>query len=392
MSFRIILLLSVLSSLCITSCSTENSSGIVANLDPEEWNYTSYGLLLDGNDLVEPLAQVETDRVYEERAVERIKTIGWYPEAEEAGNKNEILYSVAGVYIDTGEEYMYIFDNEDYAIKKYSLESGRLITVYGGVEGEGPGELKRPVGFTVTPDSHVLIADAKQHRVSVFDPDGNNIKDIQYPFSVDNIVAIANQKYVIPISATMEYTEVYGIFDFDGNPGSRFMNLSNDPRLNVGLAGILLKNGDNVLTHVIGYTGHIVGYSYDQELLFYRSSLDGDRGFPKWTKATISGTNREIARIDTTTIGPLYYRSINIWANELYVLRVDMEADKSDQVSIDVYATTNGDYLYSLNVPNENCGVNFVTNQHIYTNCENIGVVQWERPLNVSQNKAPESI
>ena len=342
------------------------------NKDPDDWNYENYGLITDNNGVMAPLPQKQQERTYEPLATTELETIGWYPESEAAGDREMMLLNVVSLYVDADESHIYIFDSEALSIRKFALRDGRLVTRYGGTSGEGPGELSMPSAFAVTPDGRVLISDSRLRRVSLFDEDGTPRKDVSYPFQVATIVSVSNTEYIL--AGDYEHVEHYSVYGIEGNLQKTFGKLSEDVMLKGGLAGVLVTGEERNFVQAIGYTGYVMGFSDTFEPVFYRESLDGEKGLPAWLP-----TERGF-RIDQTSLGAVFYKTLNVWQDEFFVRRYDSRGEKGKQMVVDVYDLSNGDYKYSMRSPREACSIYFVTNNHLYTNCAEEGIVVWERP------------
>lgn len=377
---RYYLSIPVLGCILLSACSGSAEESVRLDADPSQWNYTDYGVFSDNDAHVEPTPQVQQDRVYEARATEKVQRIGWYPEAEVAGVQEEMLFKVSSVQVDVDESVIFIGDVEAKAVKKFSLQDGRFITQYGGFEGEGPGQSKRPTGFTVMPDGRVLISDASLRRISVFDVDGVHVKDLHLAFRPANVIALNNDAFVVAFGGAMGHLEMYGVFDMDGQLVRSFGKLANDFRLNAGMIGVLVRGDNNIFAHVIGSTGHLLAFSHQQELLYYRLGLDGSTAFPKWTKREVPGASTITFEMDQSNLGSAVYRTLNVWDDELFVLTYDHTGAEDIRNPVDVYDALTGDYAHSILTPDpEHCRMLFLTDQYIFTSCINEGVVKWER-------------
>ena len=372
----------VLGCILLSACSGSAEESVRLDADPSQWDYTDYGVFSDNDPYVEPTPQVQQDRMYEARATEKVQRIGWYPGAEVAGVQEEMLFDVRSVQFDVDESVIFIGDVEAKAVKKFSLQDGRFIAQYGGFEGEGPGESKLPTGFTVMPDGRVLISDATLRRVSIFDVDGVHIEDLHFEFRPENVIALNNDIFAIAFGGAMGHVEMYGVFDMDGQMVRSFGKLANDFRLNAGMVGVLVKGDNNVFAQAIGQTGHLFAFSGQQELLYYRLGLDGVTAFPKWTKREMPESSTITFEMDRSNLGSAVYRTLNVWGDELFVLKYDHTDAEDIRNPVDVYDALTGDYAYSILTPDpKHCRALFFTDQYVFTSCINEGVVQWERVI-----------
>lgn len=348
--------------------------------DPSLWDYTDYGLVHLGEERLPAVPQTQRDRVFKEKSVERIQTIGWYPEAEEAGPQDEMLFLVAAAHVDSSEEHIYIFDREDLRVKKFSLQTGRLVQVFGGVEGEGPGEFRFPSGFSVSPKGRVLVSDSRNRKVVAFAPDGTHEKDIALDFAGASVVVHGEDEFIVPLTGNFDELEFYGRFDASGNLQKQFGQLTSDVRLKGGLGGILVGQAEGLTVHVIGRTGYLLGFSDDQDFLYFRAGIDGPKPLPQWIRSEPKGTALASFTLDPKSLDPASYKTLNIWDDLVYVLRFDVNDSLDVKYPADAYNIYSGDYIYSIKNPDpENCTIRFVTVNYVFTSCQNEGVVQWKR-------------
>jgi len=86
-----------------------------------------------------------------------------------AGADWETFGDVRGVAFD-GRGRLYVFDQQSSRVVVTDTQ-GRLVRTVGQV-GEGPGELRMPVAFTVLRDGTIVIADMGHRAYQLFGPDG----------------------------------------------------------------------------------------------------------------------------------------------------------------------------------------------------------------------------
>ena len=75
--------------------------------------------------------------------------------------------------------HIYVADGEGSRVLEYGPE-GRHVATYGR-EGEGPGELKRPLGVTVGPGDTVWVNDPVNRRVTGYPRDAGEPRVVSYP-------------------------------------------------------------------------------------------------------------------------------------------------------------------------------------------------------------------
>ena len=71
---------------------------------------------------------------------------------------------------------VYVADGGNHRIQVFDL-NGQFLKAWGGVEGEGPGELTEPWGIAVSDDGRIYVADTWNHRIQIFDEDGQYLSE-----------------------------------------------------------------------------------------------------------------------------------------------------------------------------------------------------------------------
>lgn len=362
-----------------------DKSEVSWNIDPADWDYSNYGEINDGTTAIASEPQgTEIQRVYEPRATQRVQTIGWYPESELKGPEDELLFRPVAMHIDDEERLMYLHDAGVSLLKTFSLIDGEHLLSFGNGTGQGPGEYSSPFDFTVMPDNSVLITDRSNARVIHFDESGEILDHIKHEFQISGAKTVDNEHYIGYMSRT-DY-ELFGLFDMSGNLIKKFGRLVNDLNLKPGMIGDFRADSKGNFVYTMTNSGHMLGYNSHQELTFYRTSITQEP-FPTFIKATVAGTQRGAYAFDMSK-NHASYRMLNLWKNEFFVQIIPKKGfpDYSDDriAIIDAFSIEDGSYLYSVEWPIESCGMFFITDESLYTNCIDEGIVEWERPSAVN--------
>ncbi|MFC1565183.1 NHL repeat-containing protein [candidate division KSB1 bacterium] len=91
------------------------------------------------------------------------------------GDENYMFYKPADIAAD-GEGNIYVLDAGNHRVQKFNKDHKYLQTI--GREGQGPGELSRPLYLDLDKDGNIYVSDISNARIQVFSPDGNNLKTI----------------------------------------------------------------------------------------------------------------------------------------------------------------------------------------------------------------------
>ena len=74
---------------------------------------------------------------------------------------------------------VYVADSGNHRVQVFD-QNGNFLKTWGGIEGAGPGELTEPWGIAVGPNGNIYVADTWNHRVQIFDEDGNYINQFGF--------------------------------------------------------------------------------------------------------------------------------------------------------------------------------------------------------------------
>ncbi len=78
-------------------------------------------------------------------------------------------FNLLGVTVCLGTGEVLVTDYQNHRVVSWRLsDGGGLCVVFGGVEGSGPGQLSRPEGVVASGDGSLWVADAGNHRLSLF--------------------------------------------------------------------------------------------------------------------------------------------------------------------------------------------------------------------------------
>jgi len=117
------------------------------------------------------------DMADQDRVLTSRPSPAWAAGADE-GESWELLSGVQALAFDAGDR-LYALDQGNYRILVFDA-AGRFVRQF-GKQGGGPGELQFPMGLTVLADGTVAILDMGRRGFSLFDGDGNYVRDEPLP-------------------------------------------------------------------------------------------------------------------------------------------------------------------------------------------------------------------
>jgi len=128
------------------------------------------------------------------------------------GNQSGLFNHPKGLSFDVSNN-LYVVDHFNNRVQKFDI-TGHYLLQFGGYYGSYYGQLKHPVGITVYGE-RVFVVDMKNHRISVFQCDGQ----FSHAIESDNLnhpydVAISSQNQVLVANW---YHHCISIFSLDGD-------------------------------------------------------------------------------------------------------------------------------------------------------------------------------
>ena len=123
---------------------------------------------------------------------------------------------------------------------------GKLVRIFGGKKGAGPGELNTPHGVAIDTEGRVLVADSGNKRVAIFSKDGAFVKAVPAPSRGGIIATPDGNVYVSDVNAgavtVLRQDQIVEVIKVDGRPHG----LAVDPKTGDVYTSSTLANQWNV--------------------------------------------------------------------------------------------------------------------------------------------------
>lgn len=241
------------------------------------------------------------------------------------------------------------------SILKISKERFQQPEVFTFSEGSGPGELRGIQSLTISEDQ-LFIGDPRQTRLLITDTDGNYIRDLNTEFSPNNLLYLDDN--LLLNYNTHQQDFLFTLYNITTETTSGFEEITFDFSETMKYPGYLDASNSSIF--FAGYSEPLLRkYSTDGTLHFSRSTIDNYDTENQYVERTI-GENRVVGFSDNAR-----YSSMDIvhYRDKFFVVPNHNGAE--DVKYIDLYDTSNGDYLETLSLnyhPREIA----VDNKHLY--------------------------
>lgn len=251
------------------------------------------------------------------------------------------IYRPAGLVTDN-RRYLAIYDYGIHKIFLIDIENGYTIRTIGDGQGKGPREFVNPTSLGFDINGNIWIADPKQARISQFSIN-------------DELISILNMEQVSPFRIAVRQADLIvlattstpgGFFhqlNFEGIPIKVFDQLNNKTaRTSLLYEGEITEQSEEIY-YALRHASIIRKYDANLDLLYSRQTLDVITT-PKIESVSLPilgdavghrvAQDSEVAALDITAS-----------PDKLYILYSGTKYHA--YFNIDVYNTTQGDYLYS---------------------------------------------
>ncbi|ACY48448.1 6-bladed beta-propeller [Rhodothermus marinus] len=266
-------------------------------------------------------------------------TIGWIGHGGDV-----VLYDA--LLFKGYDHALYVADQGDLSIKKFD-PNGKLLRRYGGIRGEGPGELQSIVDFSIH-ENNLWIADVRQRRILHFDvATGRYLGEVQVP-EIHPLRIVQVGPYLIVLGLG-PFEELFVQYDTSGRFHRRFGIVTDRQYAKkIGMSGQLASLGDTAFVFVPLMAGY--AFIFDTTgTLRGRFPLLDERPFPD-------------SRVEDRPEGRLYIaptsdtlnRNILVEENQLYVHTAYRKPVR--RLFIDAYLLPEGRYVHSIEVANAPLG------------------------------------
>ena len=338
-----------------------------------------YGDLLYGDSLISPAPQSATARVFEDLATVRTVQYAVKPSFANAETPaDRIMYRPNAAAVDPDESVLFLMDVDSMYIQKYDIPSGELLeTITSARAAWAPSAYG--AGLRMIAEDLFWVYGIEKRMITEMDSAGRLGESIEF-ISGDALTADQSGAYVKLTPSNSDY--LFHTFSPSGRELESFGILSSSrimhngkayPGHGLGFAGQVISDGSASFVYVANSGGKLLSYDMGGTLLYYRETLESNP-FP----GSVAMDSLEMVRTLESEGIQAYHTVINVWDDVLYL---NTFRTNDNTFVIDAYSYSTGEYLYSLQPPEDNSPV-FITADHLYVVAEE-GFFQMDRPAGV---------
>lgn len=299
--------------------------------------------------------QADAERIFRERPLERVLTLG-----RETGAP---LFGPLVVKEGPREE-IYVLDSGDLSIKRFSPQ-GKLLATYGAGKGQGPGEFQALTDFAVDDSGEVWAVDPNNGRLTVFAPAGKVARTIRLEQPPYRLSLAPGGAYFVTFMLIRD--QIFGRFAPPQRLTREFGTFLTRQGLNaMVLDGWVAPDGGGGFVYAGFFAGVLARYDSAGRPRFY-SELLGRTELPKVLRD--SQGRRWIDREAPVTAASLSVSSRGIHVLGIYRSGLKMKG------KFDTYDLATGTYRESMALP-ERCQGAVLTERHLYT-VQETAVAKW---------------
>ncbi len=335
-----ILYLVIIFTISLSSCGDRQNQtdNLYQSSNPEEFQKIEMKL---GNKIYEvSLNYKVNEQSKKERKFVNIRTSHLF----NIGSLKDTIFYGATLLITDKSGNIYVLDMLDASVKKFD-RNGLFIKKYGR-KGRGPGEFMSPFRIDVTDDDKLLVLDPNLNKCELFE--GGKIKQFIMSSMPTGACFVDSMSFVtFQMIDPFDYSAIKK-YNIVNNSSVECQNLIlNNTDLNLGplafLNGDIYRIDKNSFLYVPEFMNHFVKYSNEGKIIYARKTIENIK------LLSIQRDNPKMAsfRLPNEYISSWRAFVVN---NKLYNVSyqaMKKKANSRDYV-IDVYSLSDGEYLYSF--------------------------------------------
>ncbi len=305
----------------------------------------------DDQFIFSPFPQSVTERHWINIVIDSTKTL-----REFNGN---ILFQPFNIRLDNNGD-VYFLDAARSSLIRLNNDR-REYTQIGKGKGEGPGEFRHPIDYSITINDFIVICDAQNLTLTSFNKNNGEVISFtrlsDIPFRVESF-GLNRHLVVHP----PRRKELFHIYDSEGTIIKSF-GFYHEDQLRYGVPiNTIITSDEKAIYSTFMEAGYLISYSENGLNNYHRYTIDGT-SFPE---LLVNGS-----RVRFSPDAPYVNLDIDIVGDHVVILSAIESIKYEGEVVFDIYKKDNGNYISSfrLHYPTEVLNIiSFsMTNNSIYT-------------------------
>jgi len=293
--------------------------------------------------------------------------------------KDTIFYGATFVKSDNSGN-IYVLDMADCCVKKFNSK-GIFIRKYGR-KGRGPGEFMSPFKIDITEDGKLLVLDPNLNKCELFE--ANNTKQFKLSSMPYGVFFFDSQFFVtFQMIDPFKSSAIYKYNITNGSSEECQNLIYNNTDISLGplpfLNGDIYRIDNDGFVYVPYFMNHFVKYSNEGEIIYARKTIENLK---------LPSAKRDNPKIASFILPEEYRSSLTAFVvdNKLYNVSYQAMKKKATGIDyvIDVYSLSQGKYLYSFKLLDQEKMMN------IYMNKERLYLLKDTMELEVLSYKIDE--
>lgn len=252
------------------------------------------------------------------------------------------IYKPVKIKVDTFGD-IYVLDLGTPNIIKFSKE-GNIVSKFGKGKGKGPGELINPTDFSIDEKGNIWIIDPAQGQVLVFDKRGDILSNFKVIIPSYRISTLNSTKEVKDsfnyVLVSLNNDKLFHIYQSNKAINSFGNMITNQEKYSIMLSGKLATDNNNNIYFTADRGSLLVSFNSKGNLRFAIKTIENSEPLPKIK------IENNILRLPNTFTS----LDISIKNDKIFILnRFGLEKLKKNV--IDIYNSKNGQYIFSIIIP-----------------------------------------
>ena len=313
---------------------------IVGLLVFRDWHHRNLdNKITISNDFQEPVRQLTKNRLWHDLSLEPRFILDHY-----FCHGSKHLFSLASSIKVSAKGDIYVFDIIEQAVIRFS-NNGDFLSYISRGKGEGPGEFKNITDFEIDENDNIWFCDGSLNRITQLNLNNEVLNTYTLSYRPHRIAPLQKNMFVANVSRIDQ--PLFCIYNRDAELLRSFGYLLPEQKQSPFFAeGIMVVHTPFIYFGLVR-VNILAKYNLNGKLLFLRKTID-DTPLPKLIMKEISG---QVATWIDPKTAQWVTVSLSVDENRNNIYHLCGVPERGLSSTIDVYDADDGDYHYSIKLP-----------------------------------------